>query len=499
MIETTLVIAVLVGMVLSGMATWALGGRTREALAEARARLASLEKQLAESGQELETARADAAAAAAALRAEAAQRAKAEALSARVPQLEQELDQQRRMAAERHAEIGKLQTRLDEQQKAAEEKLKLLNEAEMSLSNAFKALSAEALKHNNQSFLQLATASLEKFHETAKGELEARHKAVDSLVAPIKESLQKVDGKLGEMEKSRQSAYAALNEQLRGLVETHLPMLRSETSNLVKALRQPTVRGRWGEIQLRRVVEMAGMIDHCDFFEQQSSTSEEGRLRPDLIVKLPGGKQIVIDAKAPVSAYLEAAEAQDDAARQLHLERHAQQVRSHVTALGRKAYWDAFKPSPEFVIMFLPGEMFFSAALQEDPELIEFGVNEKVVPATPTTLIALLRAVAYGWRQEALAINAQEVADLGKQLYERVARLSGHWSDVGQRLSKAVEAYNKSVVTLESRVLVSARRFAELKAAPSDGEIEAVQQIESLPRALQAPELVVGKAQEVDA
>src|SRR5690606_22657242 len=314
-----------------------------------------------------ETARADAAAAAAALRAEAAQRAKAEALSARVPQLEQELDQQRRMAAERHAEIGKLQTRLDEQQKAAEEKLKLLNEAEMSLSNAFKALSAEALKHNNQSFLQLATASLEKFHETAKGELEARHKAVDSLVAPIKESLQKVDGKLGEMEKSRQSAYAALNEQLRGLVETHLPMLRSETSNLVKALRQPTVRGRWGEIQLRRVVEMAGMLEHCDFVEQQSSTTEDGRLRPDLIVKLPGGKQIIIDAKAPVSAYLAAVEAPDDETRQLHLARHAQQVRTHMAALGRKAYWDSFNPTPELVIMFLPGEMFFSAALQADP------------------------------------------------------------------------------------------------------------------------------------
>ena len=446
--------------------------------------------QLADSKAELDAARSDVAQATAALRDESALRARAEALSARVPDLERALEEQRRIAAERQAEISTLQTRVDEQQKATEEKLKLLSEAESSLSNAFKALSADALKQNNQSFLHLATASLEKFQQVAQGDLEARQKAVDALVQPIRESLQKVDGKLGEMEKTRESAYSALNEQLRGLVETHLPMLRSETSNLVKALRQPTVRGRWGEIQLKRVVEMAGMVDHCDFFEQQSSTTEDGRLRPDLIVRLPGGKQIIIDAKAPVAAYLEAAEATDDAARQVHLARHAQQVRAHMTALGRKAYWDTFSPSPEFVIMFLPGEMFFSAALQEDPALIEFGVNEKVVPATPTTLIALLRAVAYGWRQEALALNAQEVAQLGKQLYERIATLAGHWSDVGQRLDKAVDAYNKSVVTLESRVLVSARKFAELKAAPDDQEIEVAQPVEALPRALQAPEMV---------
>jgi DNA recombination protein RmuC len=265
-------------------------------------------------------------------------------------------------------------------------------------------------------------------------------------------------------------------------------MLRSETSNLVKALRQPTVRGRWGEMQLRRVVEMAGMLDHCDFVEQPSETTEDGRLRPDLIVKLPGGKQIIIDAKAPVSAYLEAAEATDDETRQVQLARHAQQVRTHMSALGRKAYWETFTPTPELVIMFLPGEMFFSAALQADPGLIEFGVSEKVVPATPTTLISLLRAVAYGWRQEALAVNAQEIAALGKQIYERISTLAGHWNDVGLRLGKAVEAYNKSVVTLESRVLNSARRFGDLKVANT--EIETIEPIGVLPRALQAPELI---------
>jgi len=476
------------GMAIGFAIAWLIGGKTREQMVEARAKTAHTEQRLQETQTllaETQAARADATVS---LSAQSAMRAAAEALNARMPQLEAELDSLRREAAERQAEVTQIRTRAEEQAKAAAEKLKLVTDAEASLSNAFRALSAEALKSNNQNFLQLATVSLERFQEKAKGDLEARQKAVDALVQPIRESLQKVDGKLGEMEKTRESAYSALNEQLRGLVETHLPMLRSETSSLVKALRQPTVRGRWGEMQLRRVVEMAGMLDHCDFIEQQSTATEDGRLRPDLIVKLPGGKQIIIDAKAPVSAYLEAAEAVDDDTRLVHLARHAQQVRAHMTALGRKAYWETFSPTPELVIMFLPGEMFFSAALQADPALIEFGVSEKVMPATPTTLISLLRAVAYGWRQEALAVNAQEVAALGKQLYERISTLAGHWSDVGERLGKAVDAYNKSVVTLESRVLVSARRFAELKVANQD--IEAAQPIEVLPRALQAPELI---------
>jgi DNA recombination protein RmuC len=390
--------------------------------------------------------------------------------------------------------LADTKARADEQARAVAEKLELVADAKASLTDALKAVSAEALHTNNQSFLQLATASLEKFQERAHGDLAAREKAVDSLVQPIKESLSKVDGKLGELERTRAHAYAALNEQLRGLVETHLPMLRTETSRLVQALRQPAMRGRWGEVQLRRVVEMAGMLEHCDFVEQPTGESEDGRLRPDLIVKLPGGRRVIVDAKAPLASYLAAAEAVDDETRAAHLKKHAQLVRSHMATLGRKAYWDTFGQSADLVIMFLPGEMLYTAALQNDPELIEAGAKEKVLLAAPTTLIALLRTFAMGWREESLAVNAQEVAELGKQLYDRVATLAEHWSDVGVKLDKAVGSYNKSVGTLESRVLVTARKFVDLKAAPDDLELPPPQPVETAVRALQAPELTARDA-----
>ncbi|HEX2824749.1 MAG TPA: DNA recombination protein RmuC [Burkholderiales bacterium] len=485
----SIVIALLAAIVGAALAWLIRAASSKAAQATLEARLAAAHTQYEERTFELASLRSEHAACPDVLATEREQRARAEEKAARVPQLEAELGSKGTTVAAHEARIAELTTRIEESARASEEKLALVKQAETALLDAFKALSSDALKSNNQSFLELARTTLEKFQDGAKSDLEARQKAVGELVRPLRESLEKVDGKLGDIEKARVSAYSALNEQLRGLVETHLPMLRSETANLVKALRQPTVRGRWGEIQLKRVVEMAGMIDHCDFYEQETRTTEDGRLRPDLIVRLPGGKQIIVDAKAAVTAYLEAIEAPDEETQRTKLVDHARQVRTHMTQLGRKGYWEQFDPAPEFVVLFLPGEMFFSAALQNDPGLIEFGVNEKVIPATPTTLIALLRAVAYGWRQEAIAKNAHEVAALGRQLYERIAKLAEHWGTVGDRLGKAVDAYNSATGTLETRVLVSARRFRDLHAAAQDSEIEALDVLPQTPRTVQAEEL----------
>jgi DNA recombination protein RmuC len=452
--------------------------------------LESLRQRLAERGTELDALRARHEALSERLREESARTSAAQAVAARVEELEQRLSEREELLARTGARTAELETRLAEERKAAHEKLAFLQSARAELTDAFKALSSDALRSNNESFVALAQAQLARFQEGAQGDLAARQQAVDELVNPIRESLQKVDGKLGEIEKARVGAYAELTAQVRGLVETHLPMLRNETAQLVRALRQPTVRGRWGEIQLKRVVEMAGMLDHCDFLEQENRSGEDGRLRPDLVVKLPGGKQIVVDAKAAVHAYLEAAEAPDEATQRARLADHARQVRSHMSALGRKGYWEQFDPTPELVVMFLPGEMFFSAALQQDPALIEYGVHEKVILATPTTLIALLRAVAYGWRQEALAQNAQAVAELGRQLYERIAKLGEHWAGVGDKLGKAVDAYNAATATLETRVLVSARKLRELKAARADTAIDAIEPVERAARRLQAVEML---------
>jgi DNA recombination protein RmuC len=390
--------------------------------------------------------------------------------------------------AELGADNARLAAELEAERAASAEKLGLLNQAQEQLAAAFRAMSAQALQANNQAFLDLAAQTLGRFQQGAQGELEKRQQAIQELVQPVKSSLEKLDGRIHEIEKTREGAYQALTTQVRSLAEGQ-GELRRETSNLVRALRQPVARGRWGELQLRRVVEMAGMVEHCDFLEQPTVAGEEGRLRPDLVVRLPGGRQIVVDAKTPLDAYLSAIEIEDEAARRERLAEHARQVREHMTRLGRKSYQEQFESTPELVVLFLPGEMFFSAALEQDPSLIEFGVGEKVIPATPTTLIAMLRAIAYGWKQEALARNAQEICDLGRELYERIAVMAGHWSRVGKNLGDAVGAYNKAVASLESRVLVSARKFNELEAIPDGHEIADVPQVEVLPRALQAPEL----------
>ncbi len=430
----------------------------------------------------------------AAWRAETESRASAEARADRVPILEAEADVRESELATLRAAAGEQQSRgaalemqLAKEREAAGEKLALLQAAEVKLADAFRALSSEALKSNNQAFLDLAKQNLSSFQETAKGELETRRQAVDALVKPIHEALEKLGSQTQAMEKDRVGAYSALTEQVKGLLGAQQD-LKGETHRLVTALRRPEVRGRWGEVQLRRVVEMAGMLDRCDFYEQEST--DGGRLRPDMVVRLPGGKTVVLDSKAPVAAFLEAMETDSEEARRKDLERYARHVREHIQSLSAKAYWDQFDATPEFVVLFLPGESFFSAALQHDPDLIEYASAQKVILATPTTLLALLKAVYYGWRQEALAENAREISDLGAELYQRLGKLAEHWASLGKNLGQAVRAYNDATGSLETRVLVTARKFEQLGAIPEAREIPTPVQVEHTPRGLQAIELL---------
>ena len=400
--------------------------------------------------------------------------------------LQQSLDKEVAQHERLREDNGSLKAQLEGERRASQERSDSFKQAAEELSEKFKALSRDALKDNNQSFLELARATLEKFQTSAKGDLELRQKAIDQMVKPLKESLEKVDGKIGEMEKARAGAYSELREQVRALATSQLH-LQAETGNLVKALRTPHIRGRWGEIQLRRVVELAGMLQYCDFTEQETVASEDGRLRPDVIVRLPGNRTIVVDAKVPFDAFYESISTTDDAVRLERLKDHARLVRAHIGALSKKSYWEAVQPTPEFVLLFLPGENFYSAALEQDPKLIEDGVNQGVIIATPTTLIALLKAVSYGWRQEQMAANAQEVSRMGKDLYDRLRTFTSHFGDIGKGLDRALESYNKGVGSLEARVLVTARKFKE-RGAIGGEEIEAMEPIDKSARALSLDE-----------
>ncbi len=385
---------------------------------------------------------------------------------------------------------ARLEAELDQTRRAAVEREASFDDVRRQLTDEFARLSSEALRQNADQFLVLADTRLGETRQAAEGDLAKRQEEISRLLTPIAEQLGKYDEGMQRLEVERQRAYTALTEQMRQLSASH-DQLQRETRNLVTALRSPQTRGRWGELQLRRVVEMAGMLERCDFSEQVSSDGDSGRMRPDMVVHLPGGKNVAVDAKVPMQAFLDANEAEDESVRRAHLANHGRQMKAHVDALAKKEYWKRVDPSPEFVVAFIPGDPLLTAALEHEPGLMEYAVANHVLLATPTSLIALLRAVAYGWQQEALTDNARQVQVLGAQLYERISVLGEHMAGVGRSLTGAVTAYNKAVGSLEGRVLVTARRFAEMGVVGA-GERELAQPVpvDAAPRPLQAAELV---------
>jgi DNA recombination protein RmuC len=382
------------------------------------------------------------------------------------------------------AKLVEAETRLAEEREQAAEKLQLLADAEKKLAEAFSNLAGRALEANAESFLRQAKQSFETLQTAAQGDLEQRRQSVEALVAPMREQLARYEQGVRELERARELAYGTLSEQVRALVSSQ-EKLQLETGNLVKALRAPQVRGRWGEMQLKRAVEFAGLVDHVDFVEQETTAGEDALQRPDMVVRLPGGKRVVVDAKAPLAAYLDALEARDEDVRLAHLADHARQVRDHVRRLASKAYWSQFDEAPDFVVLFLPGESFFSAALEQDPALIEEAFRQSVMLATPTTLVALLKSVAYGWRQEDLAVNARRIADEARTLYDRVRVFGEHLDGVGKGLEAAVKAHNRAAGSFSSRVVPQGRRLEELALGPEQPLAEP-REVELAPRALDA-------------
>ncbi len=387
------------------------------------------------------------------------------------------------------AEVLSLQATLEGERAAAEERRVAAEEMRRQLVGEFAELSRQALEQNNTQFLELADARLARSQQAARGDLDQRTQAFEQLLTPLREQLGRYEQGLRLLELERQKAYTGLSEQVRTLTASQ-DKLQSETRNLVTALRSPATRGRWGEMQLRRVVEMAGMVEHCDFEQQVTTEGADGRLRPDMVVTLPGARHVVVDAKVPLQAFLDANDAADESDRRTHLVAHARQLRGHVDALSKKGYWEQFEDSPEFVVAFVPGDALLAAALEHDSTLLEHAVSHHVLLATPTTLIALLRTVAYGWQQEALAENAREVQDMGRELYKRLATFGEHMARTGRSLSGAVDSYNKAVGSLERNVFPQARRFHELGVVGgADKEMPELEHIDAVARGLQAPEL----------
>src|SRR4030043_2051443 len=469
---TITIIFFIVGLAIGGIITWLIASSRQQK--QYTKQIADLQSSYSNQITELEK------------RASGAE-ARIEELRQLVQQRDSEINQIRsELDAERQAKVEAL-TRLEAAQKSFEEQKALIEAMKTEMTNTFNALSSAALKSSSEDFLRLASEHLGKVVADTKGKLGEHQAAMDGMIKPLYETLKRYEEQIRSIEESRHKAYGSLEEQLRALALTH-ENLQRETSNLVSALRKPQVRGRGGEMQLRRVAELSGMSMHCDFTEQQSMDTEKGRIRPDMIVHLPMEREIVVDSKVSLEAYLDAIAATTEDERKAKMEKHAQQVRAHMNKLASKDYWSQFKQSPEFVVLFIPGESFLSSALDMDNTIIEDGIERRVIIATPTTFIALLRAIAYGWRQEQLTKNAQAISELGRQLYERMNTLVQHFDSIGSNLEKAISAYNKAVGSMESRILPSVRRFKELGVTGAD-EIPVIEQIDQTPRNLSILEL----------
>ncbi|MGH3752888.1 MAG: DNA recombination protein RmuC [Pseudonocardiaceae bacterium] len=480
-------IALVAGVVVGGVVSWLLGAAVRRAAVAEASRAADAARAALEA--ELAAARRDAGHAAAGRDAEAA----------RAEQFRRRAEETGERIAAAQTELAGTRAALDAERAAAADRERLLTRREAELKDSFQALSAEALSRNNEAFVQLAEARLAKvtaaLSAKSDGDATQRQQAIAALLGPVSQTLHRLDGQLRTVEKEREAAYAGLREQV-GAMHRTSEQLQSETRQLVTALRAPQVRGRWGELQLERVVQLAGLVEHCDFSRQVTATDASGDddalVRPDLVVHLAGGKHIVLDAKVPFGAYLEAVDATDPDRRADRLAAHARHLRAHVDSLAHKSYWQRFESTPEFVVLFVPGDPFLEAALQSDPALLEHAFERHVVIATPTTLIALLRTVAYAWRQEALASNAARVHELGRELHSRLATMGSHVAKLGKAIGGAVDAYNSTVRSLESRVLVTARRFVELEVVSE--QLNPPDQVERSPRTVQSVELVASAA-----